>query len=57
MVKNPPSNAEVAGSIPGGGTKIPACQGATKPGPQLERSQRAAMKSPPTAMKDPACCN
>ena len=30
VVKNPPSSAEDAGSIPGGGTKIPCCE-ATKP--------------------------
>ena len=31
MVKNPPSNAGDAGSIPGRGTKTPTCRGATKP--------------------------
>ena len=30
-VKNPPSNAGDTGSIPGRGTKIPTCRGATKP--------------------------
>ena len=31
VVKNPPSNAGDVGSIPGRGTKIPTCLGATKP--------------------------
>ena len=66
MVKNPPSNAEDAGSIPGQGTKIPYAAGQLSPCtataesvrsgarvPQLERSQRASMKSPRAATKDP----
>ena len=31
MVKNPPSNAGDAGSIPGGGTKIPHAAGQLSP--------------------------
>ena len=62
MVRNLPSNAGDAGSIPGQGTKIPHATGqlsphatATEPGhsgvrvPQLERSLHAATKSPRAA--------
>ena len=42
VVKNPPSNAGDAGSIPGQGSKIPYATG------QL---------SPPTAISEPACHN
>ena len=31
VVKNPPSSAGTMGLIPGQGTKIPHCRGATKP--------------------------
>ena len=31
VLKNPPPNAGGMGSIPGWGTKIPTCRGATKP--------------------------
>ena len=70
MVKNPPSNAGDAGSIPGRGTKIPhasgqlsPCTATTEPmhsgahTPQLERSLQGATKSPLTAKKDPTCHN
>ena len=63
VVKNPPSNAGDADSIPGQGTKIPhvagqisPCAATTEPtcsgacAPQLERNLR-------TTMKDPMCCN
>ena len=61
MVKNPPSNAGDAGTIPGQGTKIPHAAGQISPHtattehmshnyralvPQLERSPRTAMKIP-----------
>lgn len=42
MVKNPPSNAEDPGSIPGWGSKIPHTSG------QLHRR---------TATTEPTCCN
>ena len=64
MVKNPPSNARDAGSIPGQGTKIPHAAGqlsprtaATEPvhsgvhAPQLKRSPRASMKRTCAASK------
>ena len=71
MVKNPPSIAGDAGSIPGWGTKIPHATGqlslqtaTTKPAhsgarvPQLERSPRAATREARAPQqKDPACCN
>ena len=50
MVKNPPSNAGDAGSIPGQETKIPHAMGKQQRRPcsggcaQLERSPSAAMK-------------
>ena len=66
MVKNPPSKAVDAGSIPGRGTKIPHAAGqlshapqllsprALEPGaPQLERSPCAAMKIPYATTKTP----
>ena len=64
MVKNPPSNAGDAGSIPGRGTKIPhavgqlslhaattepVCSGARMP--QLERNPHATTKIPCAATK------
>ena len=59
MVKNLPSNAGDASSIPGLGTKIPhACA------PQLESLCAAitdptdsGTKGPMSLNKDPACCN
>ena len=70
MVRNPPSNAGGAGSIPGQGTKIPHAMGQLSPraatteptcsgahAPQLERSLRVATKSPHTTTKEPACHN
>ena len=68
VVKNPPSNAGDAGTIPGRGTKIPHAMrqlslhaATTEPVrsgarmPQLERSPRTAKKSLRTTTKDPAC--
>ena len=70
MVKNLPSNARDAGSIPSRGTRIthatrqlslrdattePMCSGARVP--QLERSPRAATKDPKRRNEDPACHN
>ena len=63
-VKNPPSSAGDAGSIPGWGTKTPHAAGQLSPraattepthsgahAPQLERSPHAAMKSLRAATK------
>ena len=47
MVKNPPSNAGDAGSIPGRGTKIPHPAGQLSPAPQL--------LSPCTSSREPVC--
>ena len=71
VVKNTPSNAGDAGSIPGQGTQITyateqmhPCSITTDPthygahAPQLERSIHAATeRSPHSAMKDPMCCD
>ena len=70
VVKNPPSNAEDAGSIPGQGTNIPRAEGQLSPhaatteptrsgarAAQPGRSPRAAAKSPRTARRDPAYGN
>ena len=46
-IKNPPSNTGDGGSIPGWGTKIPTCRGATKPAPQLLSSH--------TSTREPVC--
>ena len=43
VVKNPPSNAGDAGSIPGQGTKIPHAVGQLRPAPQ-RKVAHAAMK-------------
>ena len=57
VVKNLPSNAGNAGSVPSQGTKISHASGqlslratTVEPAPQQERSPRATTK-------DPACCN
>ena len=68
MVKNPPSNAGDADSIPGRGTKIPHAVGQLSPcatttesarsgdqAPQLEGSPRATTKDPAYHNEDPAC--
>ena len=65
-VKNPPSNAGDAGSIPGQGTKIPHAAGQLSPHAtttepmcsrahvaQLERSPRATRKDPECRKEDP----
>ena len=72
MVKNPPSNAEDAVSIPGWGTKIPHAAGQLSPRTtttelaHLNKSPRAANyrshapqieRSPRAATKDPASLN
>ena len=71
MVKNPPSNAGDAGSIPGQGTKIPHAAGqqgqhttTTEPAhsgahaPQLERSLYTATgEDCMPQQKDPVCHN
>ena len=70
VVKNLPSNAGDAGSIPGRGTKIPhaagqlsLCATTTEPlcsracMPQLERSPCTATKDPACHNEDPACHN
>ena len=48
MVKNPPSNAGDAGSIPGRGTKIPHATGQLGPRTANEHAR---------ATGEPACCN
>ena len=63
VVKNPPSNAGDAGSIPDRGIKIPHAYRATKPSNHghstcattRERSQTLTRDSPHTTMKDLAC--
>ena len=70
VVKNPPSNAGDAGSIPGQGTKIPHAAGQLGPraattepahsgacASQLKSSPRAVMKDPTCHNKDPMCHN
>ena len=47
VVKNPPSNAEDAGSIPGQGTNIPRAEG------QARMSQ---LLSPCASMRESMCC-
>ena len=52
MVKNPPSSAGDAGSIPGQGIKIPRVVGQLSP-----CATTTELESPCAAMKDPACRN
>ena len=60
VVKSLPSNAEVTGSIPGRGTKIPHAMGQLSnatPGPAHSRAQvslRATTREPSRHNKDPA---
>ena len=68
VVKNPPSKAGDAGSIPGRGTKIPRAVGQLSPHaatteparsgarvPQLERSPGATTKDPACRSEDLTC--
>ena len=68
VVKNPPSNARDAGSIPGWGTKIPHAVGQLSPhaattetkhfrarAPQLEKPG-CRNEEPVHCNEDPACC-
>ena len=63
MVKNPPSNTEDTGSIPGWGTKIPhavgqlsSCASTMKPG-ALEPIRHNRREAPALQRKDSECHN
>ena len=60
MIKNPPCNGGIEGSIPGQGTKIPHAEGqlslCAEPAPQLE-SRSARMKDPACRKEDPMYCS
>ena len=55
MVKNPPSNARDAGSIPGRGTKI--LHAAGQRSLYATTTELACSRGPHAAMKDAASCN
>ena len=55
VVKNPPSNAGDAGSLPGRGTKIPTGQGATKP--VCSRACMPQLESQCATTREPTCYN
>ena len=62
MVKNPPSNAGDAGSIPGWGTRIPHATGQLRlrattrePAPACSGACVPQLESPHTATTQPAC--
>ena len=72
MVKNPPSSAGDAGSIPGQGTKIPHAAGQLSPGtttielmrlnerahvPQTTEPTRPGARTPQLGKRKPACNN
>ena len=57
MVKNLPSNAGDAGSIPGQGTKIPRASGQVSPCTATREKPCAATKSLSAATKDSKCPN
>ena len=62
MVKNPPSNAGDAGSIPGRGTKIPHAAGQLSPHASTtelahSRAHVPQLESPCTTTTEPMCHN
>ena len=58
VVKNPPSKARDAGSIPGRGTKIPQTAGQLSPRASTrEREARLPQQDPTCRNEDPTCCN
>ena len=60
VVRNPPSNAEDVGSIPGQGTKIPHAAGQLSPctattEPACSGALGSQLESPPAATTEPEC--
>ena len=57
MVKNPPSNAEGAGSTPGQGTKIPHVVGQLSPHVTTTEPTCSGAHSTTREPQDPTCYN